>query len=544
MMFSRRQSGIQEELTMKNNTRSSLLTQDDLRVVEKKVNQDFLLDDSESNAIYGGIAEIAPPARELSPWSPALQAVLDLPPSALPKYLLLGGLTFGLVFSTWAWFGTIEEIGAAKGKLVPQGETYKINPVELGKVTQLAVKEGDAVRTGQTLVELDSELAQKEVERLAQMLSAYKVELSQKQSVLQRLESEARTREAMAKTEILAQKAAIAQTDEKVATTQQLLAQLGPEAIAYQQRQTKLQPLNALAREQLVLLRAEEAAHQERLQRLKPLVQLGAVSKEYVFQAEQALRQTQQQILQNQVQAIPNADEQLFVAGQGVRDRRQRMTQLQGELDEATQEQARLQAELSQKQINERKIKLETQQQVQQLEIDIEQIKAKIAESETLLLSARAQLKERLLTSPVSGTIYSLNLKNTGEVVQAGQTVAEVAPHGVPLVISAVLPNKDAGFIKEGMPVQIKMDAYPYQEYGIIPGTVTQISPDAKSTEQMGEVYRVEVELKRNYIVKDRQKIPFKAGQTATAEIIIRRRRIVDILIDPIRQLQKGGINM
>lgn len=543
-MFSRRKSGIQEELKMNDNTHPSPPPRDRWRVKALAVDRDFPLADSEATAIYGGVAEIAPPARERSPWSPALQTVLDLPPSALPKYLLLGGLTFGLVFCAWAWFGTIEEIGTAKGKLVPQGETYKINPVELGKVTQLAVKEGDAVRTGQTLVQLDSELVQKEVERLEQMLSAYKVELSQKQSVLQRLESEARAREAMAKTEILAQEAAIAQIDEKVATTRQLLALTQPEAIAYQQRQSQLQPLKALAREQLTLLRAEEAAHQERLQRLKPLAQLGAISQEYIFQAEQALRQTQQQILQNQVQAIPSADEQIFAAGQGVRDRRQRITQLQGELDEASQEQARLQAELSQKQINGRKIQLETQQQIQQLEIEIEQLKAKIAESETLLLGARTKLKERLLAAPVSGTIYSLNLKNTGEVVQAGQTVAEVAPYGVPLVISAVLPNKDAGFVKEGMPVQIKMDAYPYQDYGIVPGTVVEISPDAKSTEQMGEVYQVEVELGRDYIVKDRQKIPFKAGQTATAEIIIRRRRIVDILLDPIRQLQKGGINL
>jgi len=57
-------------------------------------------------------------------------------------------------------------------------------------------------------------------------------------------------------------------------------------------------------------------------------------------------------------------------------------------------------------------------------------------------------------------------------------------------------------------------------------------------------VYQVEVALLRNYVTTNHQTIKFKAGQTATAEIITRRRRIADILLDPIRQLQKGGMDL
>jgi HlyD family secretion protein len=140
--------------------------------------------------------------------------------------------------------------------------------------------------------------------------------------------------------------------------------------------------------------------------------------------------------------------------------------------------------------------------------------------------------------------VSSLNVSHAGEVVQPGQTLAEISPQDTPLVLSAILPNREAGFVKTGMPVQVKLDAYPYQDYGIVPGKVTSISPDAKPDQQLGPVYQVKVSLDRNSVTSEHGSIRFKAGQTASADIIIRRRRIADILLDPIRQFQKGGIKL
>jgi multidrug efflux pump subunit AcrA (membrane-fusion protein) len=138
----------------------------------------------------------------------------------------------------------------------------------------------------------------------------------------------------------------------------------------------------------------------------------------------------------------------------------------------------------------------------------------------------------------------SLNVRNIGEVVQPGQTIAEIAPYSAPLILSTSLPSREAGFVNKGMPVQVKLDAYPYQDYGIVTGKVLTISPDSKPDERLGAVYRVEVALDRNYVRANHQTIQFKAGETATAELVIRHRRIADILLDPIRQLQKGSLNL
>jgi HlyD family secretion protein len=227
-----------------------------------------------------------------------------------------------------------------------------------------------------------------------------------------------------------------------------------------------------------------------------------------------------------------------------LRDLEAKITQNQGEMTANFQEIKQLQAELSQKQAERERTRIETQQKVQQLDLEITQLESKIAETNNLLVTARSELTRLNLKAPVDGTVLALNLQNTGEVVKPGDTIIEIAPEGAKLVLSATLPNQEAGFITEGMPVKIKLDAYPYQDYGVINGTVSSVSADAKSDEKLGEVYQLDITLDKNYIKDEGKQVKFKAGQTATADIIIRHRRIADILIDPIRQLQKDGVKL
>ncbi|MGH2412483.1 MAG: HlyD family efflux transporter periplasmic adaptor subunit, partial [Microcystaceae cyanobacterium] len=475
---------------------------------------------AEAASIYGGMTGATMPvpqipARSIPPtpapssiadvnntsrWSPAVHTLLDQPPAVLPQRLIASGIVFCLAFASWAWFGKIDEVGKAQGRLVPQGETYKIEPIELGRVKRIAVKEGDAVKAGQVLVELDTELAEKEVERLQQAITAYYSQLSQKKVLLQRIELEGQTRAAITAAEDLAQRSAIALAKEKAATARQLLLQQQSETAAYRNRQIRLKPLSAVAQERIAQLESDKAAHQQRLARLEPLAEDGAVSHDLIFQAEQQLRETQQRITQSQLEEITSANEQVFQADQSLRDLETRMTQNQGDLSSAFKEAERLQAELAQKQAEGHSMQLESQQKMQQLALEISDTEAKIAEAKNQLASAQAKLNQNYLKAPVDGIVLSLNLKNTGEVVQAGKTVSEIAPNGVPLVLSAILPNQEAGFVKKGMPVQVKLDAYPYQDYGIIPGKVTAISADAKPEKQLGAVYRVEVALDKDYV--------------------------------------------
>ncbi|MBD1929151.1 HlyD family efflux transporter periplasmic adaptor subunit [Trichocoleus sp. FACHB-90] len=477
-------------------------------------------------------------------WSTSLQNVLEEPPSTLPRKLVLGGLVFCVAFAVWACFGQIDEVGHAQGRLVPKGEVYKIDPVEMGKVVNIAVKEGQAVKAGQMLVELDTQIATGEVERLEQMLGTNQIELSQKQTLIEKMRQESGTRAEIGKADVEAAAAAIAQANAKTAASQKLLTEYLADTAANQARLERLKPLSGTAQELLAQRQADAAAAAEEVERLKPLVEEGAIAKKYLFDSQQVLRDRQSAITKNKLEEDTGVKEQLFQAEQALRDRQSAITETQGELQQTQAQAEQLQAQLHQKQAEARRTQLEAQQQIQQLEVEITQLKAKIAENKNLLTSAKSKLKQRFLYAPVDGVVSSLNINNTGVVVQPGQTVAELAADKAPLILSASLPNQEAGFVKTGMSVQIKFDAFAYQDYGTVSGKVLSVSPDAKPDERLGAVYRVEVALDRNSVTANNQTIHFKAGQTATADIIIRHRRIADILLDPIRQLQKGGINL
>ena len=466
----------------------------------------ILLSDSESGMIYGGnVAPIDTVERSAIPhspqrstptgrkpldreqsWSPSLQHLLDQPPSSLPIRFVVGGLVFSCVLGAWAWFGQIQEVSQAQGRLVPKGEVYRVQPVNQGEVTKIAVEEGEFVKAGDTIAILDNRLAEAEVNRLEQTLNNYRFQVIQIQGLIDRTRSEIDTRRAIAAAEIRAQEATIDQARARSETSQQALAQLQTEAAAYESR----------------------------LARLQPLVEEGVIAQEQLFQAEQALREHQRL-----------------------------MTQSNGELQQSLSEIEGLQAQLSQRQSEGQRSELETQQRLQELEVQLAEVQSKIAETEHLVAAARTKLEQMYLYAPVDGIVSSLNVKNNGEVTQPGQTIAEIAPEGAPLMLSAVLPNRDAGFVREGMDVQIKFDAFPYQDYGIVSGTVTSISPDTKVDEKLGAVYTVEIALESSSAIAA-QRMQLKAGQTASAEIITRQRRIIDIFLDPIKKLQQGGINL
>jgi HlyD family secretion protein len=426
---------------------------------------------------------------------------------------------------------------------VPQGNVFKIHPVDLGKIVQVSVAVGDMVQAGQVIAQLDNELATNEVERLKEQLIAYQQEMTQKQGLLERTHLEAQTRSTISVAQIQAQRAAMNQVETRIAATKRLLDQYNSEVDAAAVRLDALAPMTDQVETLLEQLKESEAAALERVERLRPLVEQGALSREFLFQAEQTLRDRQRAIAQAQLGETNSTKEQMFQAEQTVRDRQRAITQNQGELEQLGSEVQRMEAELSQRQAEAQSMAIETQQKIQRLELELTQLNGRITETQKLLTNAQARLGYKSLHAPVDGIISVLNISNVGEVVQPGQTVAEITPDDASLVLSADLPENQAGFLKTGLPVKVKFDAYPYQDYDVIEGTVTSISPDTVIPPgATTPVYEVEITLERNYVVEGQEKIQFKPGQTATADIIIRRRRIMDILLEPLRKLRNSGV--
>lgn len=164
-------------------------------------------------------------------------------------------------------------------------------------------------------------------------------------------------------------------------------------------------------------------------------------------------------------------------------------------------------------------------------------------------------MQQRKIYAPIKGTVFELPIAKPGAVVQPGQEIAQIAPENVPLVLRAQMSSAESGFLEVGLPVKLKFDAYPFQDYGVVPGRLTWISPDSRirSSTTTGnisesntstEFYELEIELEQNYIQTSDRQILLTPGQTATAEIVIRQRRLADIFLAPFKSLKKGGIQL
>jgi len=149
--------------------------------------------------------------------------------------------------------------------------------------------------------------------------------------------------------------------------------------------------------------------------------------------------------------------------------------------------------------------------------------------------------------APTEGTIFQLPIQRAGTVVQPGQMIAQIAPKGAVLVFKAQMPIPESGFLRQGMPVKLKFDAYPFQDYGVVQGHLRWISPDSKpmqTAQGQLETFELEIALEKTYIQTQNKRVVLNPGQTATAEVIVRQRRLIDFILDPFKKLQKGGLEL
>jgi hemolysin D len=109
-----------------------------------------------------------------------------------------------------------------------------------------------------------------------------------------------------------------------------------------------------------------------------------------------------------------------------------------------------------------------------------------------------------------------------------------IVPDDEPLVVEALLLNRDAGFVRAGMKVAVKLDAYPFTRYGTLQGVVERVSPDSTVDQQRGLVFPVRVRLVDPRLVVDGRAAKLSPGMSVQAEVVTGRRRVIDYLWSPV----------
>jgi hemolysin D len=498
--------------------------------------------------------EIVSEEKQLTPlntpdnWAESTREAIETLPRVSLRALLYLLITLTVIIIPWVTFAKVDEIGSAKGKLEPQGKVVRLDAPVSGTVMLIAVREGDKVTPGQSIVQLESALVDSELQQQQQKLQAQQNQLNQLGLIKNQQLLSLQTQKQQNQAQQFEKEALIAQAKENLVT---LKANYNNQLVEKQSQVEQARAAIKASQSAHKMARIRAATAMEKVPRYREAYQQGALSQDLLSEARQAAQEGVESIAQTQAE-IEQAALRYREQQQGYEKLRQ---QTSGEIEQAAlryQEQQRGYTSVVESS-NLAVSKIE--EQLKNTESQIVTLKGEIAQTESLINGLNYQLQQRRIYTPVKGTVFELPIAKPGAVVQPGQAIAQIAPENVPLILRARMSSAESGFLAVGLPVKLKFDAYPFQDYGIVPGRLTWISPDSRirstdttnSTSESNspaEFYELEIELEQNYIQSSDRKILLTPGQTATAEIVIRQRRLADIFLAPFKSLKKGGIQL
>ncbi|MDO8835715.1 MAG: HlyD family efflux transporter periplasmic adaptor subunit, partial [Vicinamibacterales bacterium] len=154
------------------------------------------------------------------------------------------------------------------------------------------------------------------------------------------------------------------------------------------------------------------------------------------------------------------------------------------------------------------------------------------AESTLRATQARATMAENnvalsSVTTPVAGMVAEMKVSNTGELLAPGALVATIVPDGVPLVVEASVPNRDVGFVTPGISARIKVDAYPFQQFGTLAARVRTVVPGLGTDNS----FTITLDLLESRIVASERALPLFPGLAVDAELLTARQRLITRLL-------------
>lgn len=441
-----------------------------------------------------------PPARlpHETEFLPAAMALQDTPPPPAPRVAMGLIVGFALIALAWSVIGRVDVVASARGRLVPVQGSQVVQPLEAATVRAILVREGEAVRAGQTLVELDASVATADRAQLESELVAARLTAARARALLASLDAGGPTSRPPA----LPDAALAGVPAARRAEAQELLRSEHQELLARRAR------LDAeLAR--------IDAEHQTTLEAVRKLEQTLPL-------AERRARDFREL-----------ADEQ-FVSRHGYLDREQQRIERGADLASLR---SRLQEiEAGRREVAQRQAEAVAQARRQALDT-VEQQQRRAAVLEQDLRKAETRGRQTRLTAPVDGTVQQLAVRTVGGVVTPAQPLMVIVPQGAGLEIEALVENKDIGFVKPGQAAVVKVDAFPFTRHGTLPGRIVTVSHDAVRDERLGAVFAARVRLERERLDVDGVEVGLSAGMTVTVEARLGERRLIDYVLSPLREV-------
>lgn len=361
------------------------------------------------------------------PFLRSLKSEEFLPPisrwTSVGGLILIGAVGAGIALATFFRYNVTVNAAAV---VRPSGELRVVQSELTGTIAQIDVRENQVVQQGDVIARLDRTQLETQKSQLEATLRQGQLQISQMNIQIELLNTQI-----AAETQAINQSVSVAQSE------------LDRNQRTYQDQQTTTQADLAEAEAALALAQSEADRYQQ-------LVDSGAVSQLQLDEKLAALRTAQAQIARAQAALNPTAAA-VSIAQEQIAQERSRgqatLATLNRERELLVQQRLELQTQL-----------LQDQKQLQQVDRDLQ----------------RSDIR-----ATSDGVIFQLNLRNANQVVNPGDTIAQIAPSGNGVVVKANVATQDIDKVRMGQSAVLRINACPYPDYGTLRGVVTAIAPDA-----------------------------------------------------------------
>jgi adhesin transport system membrane fusion protein len=401
--------------------------------------------------------------------------------------LLLVIVTFILIFFIWASITEIDSVVRGSGKTVSEAQNQFVQSSESGVIRKRYVSDGDFVKKGQLLFDIDPIDAKTQLDQAQKRYSTLSVKSTRLQAEVDGIVPSFPLD--------LVEDAPVAVTTELALYRARLDDLNTKSAILEQRRIQKTNEIQELkiqfqtAKNGLALIRREIAT-------LEPLVKSGLAPETRLI----ALRRDEE---------ASNGSAKKAESGQ------QRLISGLDEIDE--------------------QLKAERQSYKTSALTDLSSIGGELAELKARIPALESRVERTSVKSPLDGVVNRINYVTADAYISTGEVLLELVPTGSDLIVETKVNPKDIADIIIGQDVKISLTAYDPSRYGRITGKVLNISADALADQQTGEqFYLVDVSINGSLYEDNGKEVVILPGMVASIDVLSGKRTIVDYFWQPI----------
>ena len=449
---------------------------------------------------------------------PAALEIVETPPSPIGRAIGLTIITLFCIAFAWTCLGKIDIVASAPGKIIPTGRTKVIQPFETGVVRAIHVRDGQSVKAGDVLIELDPTITVAEREHIQSDLTGAQLDIARLRAAL----SEGGDPLSEFQPPDSASAAQVAMH------RQYLLNQIG-------EHRAKLAALDR-QRAQKEAESATATATISKLEAVIPIIQQRVDVRGALYNREFSSKLQYLETLQ-----------QLVDQKQDLEVQKSRFHETEAAVAAIIETRAQAVAEFR-RTINDELVKAE--QKAGGLIQD--------------LIKAEQRTKLQALTAPEDGVVQQLAIHTVGGVVTPAQTLLVIVPVDSHLEIEAMVSNRDIGFVHAGQEAEIKVETFTFTRYGLLHGRVLHVSQDAitrdkaqeksnskppgpessSTSEPKGEemVYAARVSLDRKQMQIEDKLVNLSPGMAVTVEIKTGSRTVIHYLLSPLLRYKQESL--